>query len=365
MRIAFLHQANDPYTESRIKYFISRGHEVFSIIFPNKGKIPQKSILGLTIFQLPSILLDKLPFVKRLIYWRQIRQITKEFNIDVFHIVSALNSFYLKVSMAKCNFLELQGSDVIVDPDLFPFLKSYYRNLWTYADGIIQDSQLLKDKATPYLPKDVLNECIEIGIDFTVFNPNVPKGLVVKKFELDSRPILFHSRSLHPNYNTDIVIKSIPIVKSCFPDVCFIFTGDFNALNSGLRRFILNENIENNIIFCGRLDHDSEIKFYYRDADIVISVPSSDSSPFSVYEAMAMLKPVIVSDLPWTKWKFIDNEHFVVVPPKDIQALADSIIKLINKEITIDIQAAYQIVYEKINVIAENSKLEELFLKFL
>ncbi len=39
----------------------------------------------------------------------------------------------------------------------------------------------------------------------------------------------------------------------------------------------------------------------YRAADVVVSIPSSDSSPRSVWEALACGRPVVVSDLPWAR----------------------------------------------------------------
>jgi glycosyltransferase involved in cell wall biosynthesis len=39
----------------------------------------------------------------------------------------------------------------------------------------------------------------------------------------------------------------------------------------------------------------------YRAADVVASIPSSDSSPRSVWEALACGSSVVVSDLPWAR----------------------------------------------------------------
>ena len=39
----------------------------------------------------------------------------------------------------------------------------------------------------------------------------------------------------------------------------------------------------------------------YRAADVVVSIASSDSSPRSVWEALACGRPVVVSDLPWAR----------------------------------------------------------------
>ncbi len=39
-----------------------------------------------------------------------------------------------------------------------------------------------------------LNKIIEIGIDFSIFNKNVPKGTIKKEYNLDGSKIIFHSR---------------------------------------------------------------------------------------------------------------------------------------------------------------------------
>ena len=57
MKIAFLHQPNDPYTEVRINYFLRQAHEVYSIVFNNKVK--QKNTEGLHIIELPFIFINK------------------------------------------------------------------------------------------------------------------------------------------------------------------------------------------------------------------------------------------------------------------------------------------------------------------
>ena len=333
MRIAFLHQPNDPYTQVRIKYFVSKGYEVYSIVF-NSG-ITQKQKSGVKIFLLPNKLLVKIPFFKRFVYYKNIQEITFTHHIDIFYVVSALNSLYLKASSAKSNILEIQGSDIIKDPINYPFLKPFYKVFWKYADRIIADSQLALNKAQPYMT-DNINEIIEIGIDLSIFNPSVKKGLVRKKYHLNNRPIVFHSRSIKKLYNLGTIIKSILIVRERIPDVCFLFTGDMDDLNKESKKFIESQDLHHNIIFCGRLIHETEIKYFYADANLVVSVPSSDSSPFSVYEAMATKTPVIVSELPWYKNKFIPGKHLITVPVKDEIFLAKAIIEILNNEVVLD-----------------------------
>lgn len=68
------------------------------------------------------------------------------------------------------------------------------------------------------------------------------------------------------------------------------------------------------------------------EADVSVSVPSSDSVPVTLQEAMACGVPPIVSDLPAVKEWVQDDVNAYVVPIRDEHALADAIIKSLNSE---------------------------------
>jgi len=128
---------------------------------------------------------------------------------------------------------------------------------------------------------------------------------------------------------------------------------------------IEEEGVKNNIVFAGFLDNESELPYYFRDADIVISVPSSDSSPRTVYEAMACGTPVIVSDLPWYHDKFTNNKDILAVPIRNTERLANAVIQILQKKIQLDLDSAYKKVFQTINMDTENQKLEELYKRLL
>ena len=100
------------------------------------------------------------------------------------------------------------------------------------------------------------------------------------------------------------------VVGKIYNNIKYVMTGNLNQLDEDCYNLILDNNLLDNIIFTGRLDV-RKSKYYYADSDIVLSVPFSDSSPFSVYEAMASGTNVIVSDLEWVKNKFENNKHLV------------------------------------------------------
>jgi len=365
LKIGFLHQPNDPYTIVRMKYFVSKGHKVFSVTFPSKTK-QQPSIDGLTNVKLPDLYLNRLFLLKRIIYSLHIRKITKKLKLDIFHVVNAQSLILAAFSASRKTVIENQGSDVLVAPHKYPWLKYIYRFYYKYIDAVIQDSQVAKKAGLTYGAPRENNEVIEIGIDFTLFNKDIKKGVARKKLNFkNNTPFVFSSRGMKEIYNIDTIIKSIPKVKVHFPDVMFVFAANYGELPENLNSFIDNNNLRKNIHYTGWLDHEKEIPYYYRDANVVVSVPSSDSSPFSVYEAMAMKTPVIVSALPWLKDKFISNTDLMIVPVRDEDALSSKIIQVLKNNSFINLESAYNVVYEQINMVKENRRLENLYISIL
>ena len=68
---------------------------------------------------------------------------------------------------------------------------------------------------------------------------------------------------------------------------------------------------------------------YYQAADVCVSIPSSDSSPRSVWEAMACGCPVVVSDLPWVH-ELIEPGCDALTVPIDAGALALAIDRILG-----------------------------------
>ncbi len=364
-KIGFIHQPNDPYVMVRIEYFLSKGYEVYSIVFEKEDQI-QKKIKNLKILVLKKNFISKIPFLKRLFFFNQISKITRKYKLDILHIVSALNSFYLYISKSKINVLELEGSDVLKAPFEYPFLKLYYNLLFKYAHGVIQDSKIAQVNGILFGAKRKNNEVIEIGVDTNIFNRNIKKGIVRKKYNIKrNQPIVFHSRSLKTIYNIKTIIKSIAIAKKKFNNIKFLFTGSYNDLQSDCKEIIENNNLNDNIIFVGKLNHKKEMKYYYTDANLSISVPYSDSSPFSVYESMACKTPVIVSDLNWFKEKFKNKKHLIAVKVDDYKKLGKYIIDILENNIKLDLKSASTIIKKHINKDIENKRLENLYKKLL
>jgi glycosyltransferase involved in cell wall biosynthesis len=69
----------------------------------------------------------------------------------------------------------------------------------------------------------------------------------------------------------------------------------------------------------------------YRAADVVVSIPSSDSSPRSVWEALACGRPVVVSDLSWARDELEDGRH-ALLTPLDANAVAKAVVRALGSD---------------------------------
>ena len=364
MKIVFLHRANDPYTLERIKFLRAQNHDVYSISFSIGGI--QAKIEGVTVIRLKNYFIDKVPFVHRFSHYSEFKKLLSQIKPDILHVVSALNLFYASSKCSNIKIIENQGSDVIDTPNKYKFLIPYYKYYYKRVDGIMQDSKIAYESGVKYgaIDNSEINKIIEIGIDFKIFNKAVPKGNIRKKYNLGERQIVFHSRGTEEIYNIDIVLKSLLKVREDFPDCIYIFTTTFERLRKELKSYIIENDLDKNLLFVGYQDRIEHLKYFYRDANVNISVPSSDSSPFSVYESMACMVPNIVTDLPWLTTNFVANKHLITCPVRDYENLADKIIGVLKGKYCVDLDSAYNIVFNRINLQKENIELA-LFYRYL
>jgi len=364
MKIGFLHQPNDPYTFTRIKYFLSKGHDVISISFP-KSNQKQKPINKLKIVCLPNLFFNKIFLLKRVMYIWHIYKITKINKIDILHVVNAESMILSLLSKSKRVVVENQGSDVLLTPNKYPWVKVLYKFLYKFVDAVIQDSKVAQDAGIRLGAPIKFNEVINIGIDFNVFHEKIELGVARNKLKIGDKKFVFSSRGMKSLYNIDTIIKSIPTVKKHFPDVQFVFASTYGDFSEDINIIINKHNLTENILFTGWLNHENEMPYYNKDADIVVSIPSSDSSPFSVYEAMATKTPVVASDLPWIDDNFEKGKDLLTVKIRDEKDLSEKIIAVLKNKDLLNVNSAYDIVLQKINMEVENAKLEHLFYTLL
>lgn len=127
------------------------------------------------------------------------------------------------------------------------------------------------------------------------------------RFGLGTGPVVFGPRGLKELYNPDVVVDAFARIRAALPGAVLVLK------HSGTEELLEPRWLElPGVHVVGRIDDDA-MAALYRAADVTVSIPDSDSSPRSVWEAMAAGSATVLSDLPWVHELIADERDALVV----------------------------------------------------
>ncbi|MFC2031314.1 glycosyltransferase, partial [Chloroflexota bacterium] len=99
------------------------------------------------------------------------------------------------------------------------------------------------------------------------------------------------------------------------------------------------------------------------DIIVMSSVPSCESSPMALLEAMAMERPVVSTDVGSIKEMVSENVSGFLVPPRDVGALAARVLFLLrNPDVSLELgEAGRKIIEDQYNLKENVRRLEDVF----
>ena len=285
--------------------------------------------------------------------------IIRKHNIQVVHIIEMTYAVYavaLRLFGVKV-VIENNGSDVILAPKTKQ-VKDRYRRAYRLCNAVVQDSVVAQQAGMALGAGKKNNLVIELGIDTDLFNLSVPKGIFRKQYLIpEDAHVIFSPRSFRPLGNIKEIIDTIAPILEAFPDTYYVFCS--YQKNWKYEKWI--ERITNHVIYLGYVDNEKEMPYIYRDSDIVLSIPNSDSSPRTVYEAMACGSNVIVSDLPWVQNRFENGKDLFVVQLHDRQGLLDVMKHILEGGMRADGCKAYEKIKRTLDYKISEEKLRSLY----
>ena len=342
MNILFIGSSSDFHIDLWAKYF-TETHNVYLFSekedyltnkpFHNIEIIYSSGIFGWLLNYLQSdshrlFQLNKL--ISTYLYSKIINKIIDDKNIDIVHAHNLYQGFIASFIKRKTPIVFTpMGSDVILHAQNNFIYRYMAKRAFKKADIVTSDSKLLQKKGYAVGAKKDNNYIIQNGVDSKMFFPK--ENGIKKLLNIEEEDILlFSPRGLDDIYNIEYILKSISELRNeNYTIRCMISYGFGEAKLQKLKKLILKYNIEDNIIWIGSLEY-HQMPEYYNAADIVLSVPSSDSSPKSVYEAMFCEKPVIVSDIDWVYENLEGKNCILKVNPRDSKSLKEAISLLVN-----------------------------------
>jgi glycosyltransferase involved in cell wall biosynthesis len=158
-------------------------------------------------------------------------------------------------------------------------------------------------------------------------------------------------------------IEAIPDVLKEFKDARFLLVGE-GELEDELKVKSKKLKLEDKIIFTGFMD---DIRDVLASIDILVIPSLQEGLPVVLLEAMAMKKPIVAANIEGIMEILENSVSGLLVPPRDIKALAEAVIDLLKHEDKANQMglAARRVVEERFGVDIMVQKVEEVYEELL
>jgi glycosyltransferase involved in cell wall biosynthesis len=161
------------------------------------------------------------------------------------------------------------------------------------------------------------------GIDFLEFNSNMSKN----KQEVEKGLVLGTVGRVEKTKGLDYLLNAMPKILERYPDARLEIIGDGSELEH-LKILSKKLKISNSVFFFGKLVN--PIPSYNR-MDIFILPSILEGFGIVLLEAMAVGIPVVATNVHGIKEVVINGESGILVPPKNADAIADAVFKIIEQ----------------------------------
>jgi len=322
MRLCYVGWADQVHLERWAGYFARAGHQVSVVSFTGKGDYP------------PGVIQRTIGLDRRGPRWKELKlnYLLWDLKPDLVHVHWAHYAPSVKRVWDGPTIVTSYGSDIHrlgeqpkrVQADIVDGLRQ--------VDVITCDSRDTQARIRDLTGQtDDRVRVIQWGVDARLFSPGTPDPALFRSLVGRNRPVVYSARNFTPLYNLDVVLNAFKIVLEEFRDALLLM-----KYNSGTPEY--RTMIEDRIAADGFADsvHIVETMPYeripdlLRMANVMVSIPSSDSTPMSLLEAMASGVPPIVSDLPALREWITDGWNGYLVSPRDTQAVAARIIETLR-----------------------------------
>lgn len=332
MRLCYVGTLNSIHMQRWIRYFTTTGDEVHLLSPSNTSEISTEGV-RLHVFRtfrtrarILDFVLNGLIMIPRIL---QFRALFRRLSPDVVH-VHYINdaAFYAALTGFRPLVVTAWGSDVLIGPRESPLLRWVVGFVLRRADLITCDADHMRDVLIRLGADPSRVAIIYFGTDTVRFSPAQRDQGLRAYLGLAGVTAVLSSRSLEPTYDVETLITAVPLVLDQTPAVKFVIAGS-GSEESRLRGMVESLEVGEAVRFVGRLP-ESEMARYVASADVYVSTAISDGGlAASTAEAMACGLPVIITDVGDNRLWVKDGVNGFIVPPRNPQMLASSIVRLV------------------------------------
>jgi PEP-CTERM/exosortase A-associated glycosyltransferase len=222
------------------------------------------------------------------------------------------------------------------------------RSLETYvlrrADAVVTICDSLRHELAPRVGPGGSLHVVANGVDPDSFQPQDASEDVRRRWGLTGREVILYAGTFQPYEGLDLLVRAMRRVLRQRPCAHLVIVGGAAGLAGGsaplgaeerdLRRIVAENLATAHVTFTGRVPH-AHVKELYAVADIVTyprrwTRTTALTTPLKPLEAMAMAKPIIVSDIPAMRELVTDGVTGLLFRAGDQDALATKCEQLLS-----------------------------------
>jgi glycosyltransferase involved in cell wall biosynthesis len=313
LRILMIGPVNSPHLEHLALSMAQRGHVVRAGGAVWGGGLPPSS--------LPDAGVPVSPMTWPQPLW--VRRLVRSFRPDVVHAnwmpfagVAALARARPLVAMAW-------GSDVYRTGRIGELANRF---ALLRADVAMADSTALLERLAQLGARRDRLALLNWGVDLDTFKPlasDDDRRALKASLGLRDGPVVISPRGFKSLYNPEVVLGAFERVLEQLPEAQLVLKH-----NSDQPPELGHLSGSAQVHVVGRVPYE-QMAQYFQAADVCVSIPDTDSSPRSVWEAMACGCACVLSDLPWVG-ELIEADRHALVVPTDRDAVAAAISRLLT-----------------------------------
>jgi L-malate glycosyltransferase len=193
---------------------------------------------------------------------------------------------------------------------------------------VLVDSAHLGREVDALAGREVPVQVVRWGLDLETFAPGDAAAARARWGIPSDGPLIVSVRGLKPVYNPGLLLEAFAQVHARRGTARLLLKHPQPATPASVSSAIERLGLGDAVTILGHVSPE-ELPDVYRAADVVVSIASSDSSPRSVWEALACARPAIVSDLPWAREELAPGGQALLVP-LDAVEIADAIDRVLG-----------------------------------
>lgn len=184
-----------------------------------------------------------------------------------------------------------------------------YRWLLRRADAVLADSHHLLAELQRLGAPAARSSIFSWGVDLEAFSPpSRPREELRRELGVRDGPLVLSVRGFKAIYNPEVVIAAFEQLAERRADLQLVLKH-----NSDEEPRVPVFRYPDRVRVVGPQPREV-LADWYRAASVCLSLASTDSSPRSVWEAMACACPCVLSDLPWAREELQAGHHALVAP---------------------------------------------------